>query len=459
MRPTGYKFRWSERDRRKPNDAMIATTLLIAGLVQTSVAAEGSNPLPLLSLDEAVKTALALQPQLKQVHAGTEAAYARADEARAPLLPRVDLTGIYSRSTANFTARPGAFPSTQTANAGTSFRSFNYYQLGATASQLLWDFNFTWDRWRSAQSIAEAQRFSEYSLQLQTILVVQAAYFTVRARKDLVTVARDTLDNQLRHLRQIEGFVRVGTRPEIDLAQARTDEANARVNLITAENNYQTSKAQLNQAIGIERSTDYDVGNETLPPFAGEDEPTEPLLDRALKARPEFASIEQSLRAQRYTINSVKGAYFPSLLLGASFTDNGPAPDSLTWNWSAQLQIQWNIFQGLLTKSQSREANFNLAAIEAQRDGLRQSVRLEVEQARLFLRGAKAALIAAGEALANARIRLRLAEGRYATGVGNAIELGDAQLALSNAAGQEVTAIFNVAIGRAQLIKAVGGTG
>jgi len=86
-------------------------------------------------------------------------------------------------------------------------------------------------------------------------------------------------------------------------------------------------------------------------------------------------------------------------------------------------------------------------------------VRLEVEQARLFLRGAKAALIAAGEALENARIRLRLAERRYQTGVGDVIELGDAQLALTNAAAQEVTARFNVAIGRAQLIKAVGGTG
>ncbi len=439
---------------------MIATSFLLAGLVQTALAAEASNPPEVLSLDEAVKMALALQPQLKQMHAGTDAAYARADEARAPLLPRLDLSGIYSRSTANFVARPGSFPSTQTlAGSGTSFRSFNYYQLGATASQLIWDFNLTWDRWRSFQSAAEAQRFSEYSFQLQTILSVQVAYFTVRARKDLVGVAEQNLANQRRHLQQIEGFVRVGTRPEIDLAQARTDEANARVFLITAENNYETSKAQLNQTIGIERSTNYEVGNETLPPFPSEDQPTEPLLERALKVRPEFVSIEQSLRAQRYTVSSVKGAYFPSFSLGAAFTDNGQALDSLTWNWSAQLQLQWNIFQGLLTKSLTREANFNLVAIEAQRDTLRQSVRLEVEQARLFLRGAKEALIAAGEALENARIRLRLAERRYQTGIGDVIELGDAQLALTNAAAQEVTARFNVSIGRATLIKAVGGPG
>lgn len=439
---------------------MIATSLLIASLLRSSLAAEGTAPSAVLSLDEAVKMALALQPQLQQIRAGTEAAYARADEARAPLLPRLDLTGIYSRATGNFAARPGSFPpSGTTTTRPASFRSFNFYQLGATASQLIWDFNLTWDRWRSAQATAEAQRFSEYSLQLQTILLVQVSYFTVRARKDLVTVAQDTLNNQLRHLHQIEGFVRVGTRPEIDLAQARTDEANARVMLINAENNYDTSKAQLNQTIGIERSTDYEVGNETLPPFPGEDQPTEPLLDRALKSRPEFTSIEQSVRAQRFILNSVKGAYFPSFLFGASFTDNGPSLDSLTWNWSGQLQINWNIFQGLLTKSQVREANYNLVSIEAQREGLRQSVRLEVEQARFFLRGAKAALIAAGEALENARIRLRLAERRYQTGVGDVIELGDAQVALTAAAAQEVTARFNVAIGRAQLIKAVGGPG
>jgi outer membrane protein len=439
---------------------MIAASLLIAGVVQVGLAAEGSNSPEMLSLDEAVKMALALQPQLRQMHAGTDAAYARADEARAPLLPRVDLTGIYTRTTANFVARPGTLPpTTQTATQSTtSGRSFNYYQLGATASQLLWDFNLTWDRWRSAQSFAEAQRFSEYSLRQQTILVVEVAYFTARARRDLVTVARDNLDNQRRHLVQVEGFVRSGIRPEIDLAQARTDEANARVMLINAENSYEVSKAQLNQAIGIERSTDYQVGSETLPPITGEDDSTGPLLDRALRGRPEFASIEQSIRAQRFIMSSVRGAYFPSFLLGASYTDNGQALDNLTWNWSAQLQIQWNIFEGLLTRSQSREAKFNLVAVEAQRDSVRQQVRLEVEQARLFLRGAKEALIAAGQALENARIRLRLAERRYQTGVGDIIELGDAQLALNNAAAQEVTARFNVAIGRAQLIRAVGET-
>ena len=82
-----------------------------------------------------------------------------------------------------------------------------------------------------------------------------------------------------------------------------------------------------------------------------------------------------------------------------------------------------------------------------------------MEQARLSLRGAKAGLVAANEALVNARIRLRLAERRYETGVGSVIELSDAQVAATNAAAQEVVARFTEAIARAMLLKAIGERG
>jgi len=64
----------------------------------------------------------------------------------------------------------------------------------------------------------------------------------------------ESLGNQERHLAQIEGFVQAGTRPAIDLAQARTDRANARVRFIQAENACETSRAVLNQVMGIEAS-------------------------------------------------------------------------------------------------------------------------------------------------------------------------------------------------------------
>ena len=63
---------------------------------------------------------------------------------------------------------------------------------------------------------------------------------------------------------------------------------------------------------------------------------------------------------------------------------------------------------------------------------------------------------AAHEAAANARVRLTLAEGRYQAGVGNVIELGDSQVAMTTAAAQEVQAIFQLATARARLLQALG---
>jgi outer membrane protein len=64
--------------------------------------------------------------------------------------------------------------------------------------------------------------------------------------------------------------------------------------------------------------------------------------------------------------------------------------------------------------------------------------------------------VGAGEAQANAKVRLQLAEGRYQTGIGNIIELSDAQVGLTAASTQIVSADFQLATARAQLIQALG---
>jgi outer membrane protein len=72
------------------------------------------------------------------------------------------------------------------------------------------------------------------------------------------------------------------------------------------------------------------------------------------------------------------------------------------------------------------------------------------------VRAAKAAIDATHEAAVNARVRLGLAEGRYRAGIGSMIELGDSQVAVTTANGQEVQAVFNLAIARAKLVQALG---
>ena len=87
---------------------------------------------------------------------------------------------------------------------------------------------------------------------------------------------------------------------------------------------------------------------------------------------------------------------------------------------------------------------------------MKQQVLLAVEQARIAVLGAKRALGTADVLVQNARERLNLAEGRYQTGTGSIIELGDAQLALMSAQQQRVQAEYTLSTARAALLSAIG---
>ena len=431
---------------------------MIANLALVLLVAAAPAAAPrVLTLEEALATARAQQPQVRQAAAATQAAVARADETLAPLLPQVSGSGSYQRETANYASKPGSLPGPISGTSSSeSWATSSYYNFGLNASVLLYDFGQTRSRWRSSRASAASQKDSERATLDQVLYSVRIAYFQARAAKELVKVANETLANQQKHMEQTQGFVEAGRQPEISLAQAKTDFANTRVQLITAENGYETAKAQLNQAMGLDSPADYDVAGEGLPAIDGEDGAPDVLLDEAVKARPELSALANQARAQELTVRALRGAFGPSLNLSTGFSDAGEQFSNLTWNWNAGLLFSVPIFQGGQTKAQVREAEANLAAIKAQFDGQRQQVRLEIEQARLTIRADKAALDASAEALANARLRLELAEGRYETGVGNIIELGDSQVALTSAAQQRVQADYYLAQARAGLLKALG---
>ena len=430
---------------------MIAPLALLA-----LVAAPAAGP-RILSLEEALANARALQPQLRQASAAVSAGLARADEARAPLLPQVNGSAAYQRTTGNFTSRPGSVPRQVSGNGGAaSWETLPFINLGVNASQLLYDFGQSRSRWRSAESLSSSLKQTEQATLEQVLLAVRIAYYQTRAAKGLVQVANDTLANQQKHLEQTQGFVEVGTQAPIALAQAKTGVANARVQLINAQNGYETAKAQLNLAMGVEGPTDYDVADDAAPAVDGEDGTTEGLVGEAVKARSELAALADQVAALKLALRAARGAYGPSLSLSTGLTDAGQQASSLAWNWNAGLTLSIPIFLGGQTRAQVSEAEANLMSAQAQLDQERQQVRLEVEQARLAVRAAKGAVTASAEALASAQEQLRLAEGRYQTGVGSIIELSDAQVALTTAAQQTVQSDYTLAQARAQLVRALG---
>jgi outer membrane protein len=432
---------------------VLATAVLLLAASGPLVTAQAAPRV--LTLDEALRTAGAQHPQLQAAHAQTEASTARIESARAPLLPQVSGNASYQRATRNATVSTvpagGGLPVTST-----SLASTNMYSLGLNATQLIYDFGQTTGKWNAAKSTLQSQEQSERNLRAQVAFNVRAAYYAAAASASLVKVATENLANQELHLRQIQGFVEAGRRPEIDLAQSRTDRANAQVQLINAQVGYDSAKAALWQAIGVDGTVDFDVADPGSAAVDGEGGTTDALMATALSARPDLQALLRQIEAQEFVTSSVKGAYAPSLSASAGLSESGPALDNLNWGFRAMLALNWQLFGGGITDAQMREARANTAVLRAQYELQRQQVRLDLEQARLAVRAAKASVEAAHEAAANALVRLQLAEGRYQAGVGNAIELGDSQVAHVTADAQVVQASFNLATARAKLLRALG---
>jgi outer membrane protein len=443
-------------------------SLSFAGLCLIGIAASGAAraddeaapdvvaTAQVLTLAEALRAAHAHQPTLELARGTLTTDVGLADQARAALLPQLNGNASYTRATSNFVPQPGGTVPNGNQAATSSFATTPLWRVGLSASQLIYDFGESINRWKAARTATDAAGESIHIAEAQVAYNARVAFFTARADKDLVGVAHETLANQEKHLGQVKGFVEVGTHPQIDLTQARADRATAQLQLINAENAYAVAKAVLNQAMGVERSIDYDLSDEELPAVQGEEGGVETLVDEAKHVRPEMVNLRLSTESQALSLRSAHDMIWPNLGVSGSVNESGPALDRTTWNFAGLVTLSIPLLQGGAIHAQILQAQGQLAQIKAQLTVEQQQVRLDVEQARLGIRAAKGAIAAAEDALANTRDRLRLAEGRYATGVGSIIELGDAQLALTTTSAQRVQAQYQLYTARAQLLKALG---
>ncbi|HWM84921.1 MAG TPA: TolC family protein, partial [Kofleriaceae bacterium] len=146
----------------------------------------------------------------------------------------------------------------------------------------------------------------------------------------------------------------------------------------------------------------------------------------------------------------------PSLRLGADASYSGQEFADPGFGATVGVSLSWNLFDGLASPAAADAARAQLVVQEARLSGVQQQVWQEIEQARIAVGSASAELVSAEQAVVSARELLRLAEERYGAGVGNSLELSDAELELASASGQRVRVEYDVAAARAQLLRALG---
>jgi outer membrane protein TolC len=399
-----------------------------------------------LNLEQILALAIERNPGLAQSDQSVKAAEARVTQAFSGYLPQLSAKSAYNRNwyeSASFAAAAG----------GTS-NEYDYYQQVLSLSQYVYDFGATTgtvDQSRHNLTAARQQRFTTMA---QLIQSVTKAYYDVLLKADLVQVNQESLRVQDAHLEQARALFEAGLRPKIDVTKGEVDRAKSRLNLITARYNLLTSRVTLEQQLGGPPAPGaYKLAPEERQPKR----PFDPLglVDQAKKARPELADAVAQIKAADASITAAQGNYFPSLNLGGSYTwQNVEFP--LLESWQAGATLNWALFSGMKTQGQVNEARANLLKAKALMRERDLQVSKDVAEAYLKVNEALESIETSREGLRQAEENMELAEGRYRSGAGDAIEYSDAELTLTQARSSLLQAIYSYWQSVADLDFAVG---
>jgi outer membrane protein TolC len=332
--------------------------------------------------------------------------------------------------------------------------SFDQYSTGISASQTFFDFWKTRSQVNIQKLNADSARADLSNTEEQVILNVKASYYGVLKAKRNLVVAEETVKQFQQHLEQAKAFYEVGTKPKFDVTKAEVDLGNAQLNLISTRNSLKIAMVILNNAIGVPEAPEYQIEDSLS--FSKYSITFKEAVDKAYENRPELRSILLKKKATEESVSLAKKGYLPVLNGDASYSWAGDKFNLNDGGWSAGLTLSIPIFSGFSTKHEISEAKANLLVLTANEETLRQTVLLEVQQSLLNLAEAEERITVAELTVKQAQENADIANGRYAAGVGNPIEVTDADVALSNARTANNQALYDYKLARASLEKAMG---
>jgi outer membrane protein len=428
--------------------------------VQDVTAAETATPGKLtLTMPRAVELAEKQHPTIRLSRAAVEAAEGRVDSARVPEHPVVTVAGTLgagSVSPQECVDPVTMLPTGMTCGGG--FGTIAYSTgVSASAKWTIYDFGLTHANVASARASADAAIATVASTALDVRLAVETAYLQAVAYRRLVIVAQSTVKSETGHLDQAKRFVQAQAKDPIEVAQAQSNLANAKSAEATAESNEAVALANLRAAIGWLDPTRQPVVDPNWPtPAVRQPGDLGELVAIARKNRPDIVALDKDIEAADLSVTAAHAERRPTLSAVGSVAYD---PSTVNWSpqpfWSAGLTLSWQLWDGGRSDADVRVANANEISAIAQRDSLLVSLTSTIEQSRSQILADQVNVVASGEAVRAAQEELKLAEARYAQGLGSQIELADAQTAVTTASGNLITAEWQLATAWANLVRAL----
>ncbi len=386
-----------------------------------------------LTLQEAEQIAIQNHPRIQAATQLASFANAQVTEARSTYYPQLygSLTGVDAENDSRIAAGVLNNPVI-----------YDRFAAGVTVNQLATDFGRTYQIVKSSNLHAQAQRENVTTTRADVLLRVNQSYFAVLKAQAVLKVAEQTVKSRQLVADQTTALQKSNLKSGLDVSFANVDLAQAQLLLIQAQNDLQASFAELSDDLGYSDQRTFDLADQPPPPAPPAD--VAPLLQEAMQNRPELISLGLDVKAAQSYATAERDLWFPTIsAVGAT----GLIPyrqDVLSSRYAAAgFNVNIPIFNGKLFNARHVEAESQANAQQQYFRDLQDRIVRDVRTAWLNANSAFQRLSVTQQLLNEATQAFDLAQSRYGLGLSSIVELSQAQLNLTQAEIEQVSAQYD----------------
>lgn len=401
--------------------------LLIGVLVGLPVGVGAQTP-PAITLESAMTTAVDRHPTVVAAVETLRAAEARVVAARAGMGVSVsaDVRAAVGTVSAGGTPTGGEATTSHDVSVGATYP---IYDGGIRALQIV-----------QAQAAADAAEAALAAARQDVALAAGQAYFAALRTARAVEVREAALRSARAQVEQAEAFVRAGTAARADVIRAQATAATADAELVAARGQVEIAMVQLRSALALSLAQPVSVAD-PAPPVSVVISPSDAAA-QAARERPEVRRLGADVRGAEAALRLAE--IRAGLLISVSASgvvQVSPNPGRAGWSLGASASFP--ILDGGAAGADVRAARATLAAAQARREATLLQVQTQAYQAAASARDTTARVEALRVSVAAAEESLRVAEGRYRTGVGTLLEVLDASTLATQARINAVQAVYD----------------
>lgn len=396
-----------------------------------------------INLDDCLRLALGNNPRIQAAMQDVFAADARLRQTWSNFFPQLSWQTGYTR-----------IRQLQLSDVFKETLVYNYYLLGQiSASQMLYDFGVTQNRATISRLDKQGYQISLTATVNDVVCEVKKAYYNLQYALESRKVAQEMVERYEAFYNQAKAFYMAGTSPKVDVTIAEVNLSNSKLMLIQAEHAISIAMARLSNTMGLPYASKYNVSDNLR--YTPCNITLEEAIDIAKESRPEFKLAEIRVEEARQNVKLAKKSYFPRLTLEGQYQIGGAHPTS-NYGYNYGGYLTFPTVNGMLIKNEIKEAKALHLKEQSTAIGTKNDIYYEIQQAYFAVQERKNSIPVAFLGLKQAKENYELSYGRYQVGVGNPVELKEAQVQYQDAMLQYYNSLYQFNSARAELEKFIG---